>query len=367
MERQTAAAPIPVPFRLKVAEPALTDLRERLARTRLPEQPPGEPWATGTDPAFMRRAIAHWRDRFDWRAQEARLNAFPQYTVPLSGIRLHYLHVPGKAVPGGLPPMPLRPLRGRRGRRLHRGRALAAGLRTVVRARPAALRRRRHRRHLPRTDDRGAWLRAVRRAGRRLGLLRHVDHRGHASGVDDRHPSEHAAAAPRPGKALARFLKEETGYQWIQGTRPQTLAHALTDSPAGLAAWIFEKFRAWTDCDGDPERAVPMDTMLANITLYWLTGAIGSSFWPYYARMHSPWPLRDGGISVPTGYAEFPHEILKPPRSMAERVYTDLRRWTTMPRGGHFAALEQPEALADEIRAFFRPLRGVGPARPGRA
>ena len=157
---------------------------------------------------------------------------------------------------------------------------------------------------------------------------------------------------------LAHFLKEETGYQWIQGTRPQTLAFALTDSPAGLAAWLFEKFRAWTDCDGDPRNAIPLDTMLANIALYWFTGAIGSSFWPYYARMHASWPIREGSIGVPTGYAAFPHEILRPPRSLAERVYTDIRRWTEMPRGGHFAALEQPEALAGEITAFFRPLRG---------
>jgi microsomal epoxide hydrolase len=403
MERQTAAAPTPAPFRLKVAEPALTDLRERLARTRLPEQPPGEPWATGTDPAFMRRAIAHWRDRFDWRAQEARLNAFPQYTVPLSGIRLHYLHVPGKAVPGGLPPMPLLLSHGWPGSVFEfldiiprltdpaRFGGDAADAFTVVapslpgyglsfepgqpRFAVDAIADTFHElmtgvlgyeRFGAQGGDWGCFVTSIIAAthpesmtGIHLNMLPLRRDPAMAAGATEEET--------RYLKALARFLKEETGYQWIQGTRPQTLAHALTDSPAGLAAWIFEKFRAWTDCDGDPERAVPMDTMLANITLYWLTGAIGSSFWPYYARMHSPWPLRDGGISVPTGYAEFPHEILKPPRSMAERVYTDLRRWTTMPRGGHFAALEQPEALADEIRAFFRPLRGVGPARPGRA
>jgi microsomal epoxide hydrolase len=156
---------------------------------------------------------------------------------------------------------------------------------------------------------------------------------------------------------LTIFLKEETGYQWIQGTKPQTLAFALTDSPAGLAAWIVEKFRRWSDCGGDVEAAFSKDALLANISLYWFTGAIGSSFWPYYARLHGAWPIPDGGITVPTGYAEFPHEILSPPRSMAERVYTDIRRWTVMPRGGHFAAMEQPEALAAELRAFFRPLR----------
>jgi microsomal epoxide hydrolase len=160
---------------------------------------------------------------------------------------------------------------------------------------------------------------------------------------------------------LAHWLKEETGYQWIQGTRPQTLAFALTDSPAGLAAWIVEKFRAWSDCGGDPATVFSKDAILADIALYWFTGAIGSSFWPYYARMHGPWPIPEGAtIDVPMGYAEFPREILRPPRSLAARVYTDIRRWSVMPRGGHFAAMEQPEALAEELRAFFRPLRRGG-------
>jgi microsomal epoxide hydrolase len=157
---------------------------------------------------------------------------------------------------------------------------------------------------------------------------------------------------------LAHWLKEETGYQWIQGTRPTTLSFGLTDSPLGLAAWIAEKFHRWTDNDGTIESAVDRDAMLANIMLYWVTGAIGSSFWPYYARMHEPWPIPEGGtITVPTGYAEFPKEILSPPRSLAERTYVNIQRWTPMSKGGHFAAMEQPEALAKEIRDFFRPLR----------
>jgi microsomal epoxide hydrolase len=118
-----------------------------------------------------------------------------------------------------------------------------------------------------------------------------------------------------------------------------------------------EKFRAWTDNSGSPEDAVSRDAMLANIALYWFTGAIGSSFWPYHARMHGPWPVPDGEtIKVPMGYAEFPKEILSPPRSLAARTYADIRRWTRMPKGGHFAALEQPEALAREVTAFFRGL-----------
>ena len=154
---------------------------------------------------------------------------------------------------------------------------------------------------------------------------------------------------------LETFLKEEIGYQWIQGTRPQTLAFGLSDSPVGLAAWIVEKFRAWTDCNGDPRNALTMDEMLGNVSLYWFTGCIGASFWPYYARMHGAWPI-DGRIEVPTGYAQFPREILRPPRASADRVF-DIRRWSVMPKGGHFAALEQPDALAAEIRAFFRDLR----------
>jgi len=158
-------------------------------------------------------------------------------------------------------------------------------------------------------------------------------------------------------RELEVWLKEGTGYQWIQGTRPQTLAFGLSDSPAGLAAWIVDKFRAWSDCGGDVESAFTRDHLLANIRLYWFTGAIGSSFWPYDARMHGPWPIPEGGVRVPVGYAEFPREIVRPPRSLAERTYTDIRRWTVLPRGGHFAAMEQPAALAHEIVEFFRPLR----------
>jgi microsomal epoxide hydrolase len=152
-------------------------------------------------------------------------------------------------------------------------------------------------------------------------------------------------------KELSAWLKEETGYQWIQGTKPQTLAYGLTDSPAGLAAWIAEKFRKWSD------GGIRRDDLLANVSLYWFTGAIGSSFWPYHARMHRPWPIPVGRtVDVPTGYAEFPKEMLRPPRSLASQMYTDIRRWTVMEKGGHFAALEQPRALADEVWQFFRVL-----------
>ncbi|MBV9775454.1 MAG: epoxide hydrolase, partial [Acetobacteraceae bacterium] len=169
-------------------------------------------------------------------------------------------------------------------------------------------------------------------------------------------PSEEEAQYFRE---VATWVKEEPGYQAIQGTRPQTLASGLADSPARLAAWIVEKFRAWSDNDGTIESAIDRDRMLANISLYWFTGCVGASFWPYYARLHGPWPIPAGRtVDVPMGYAAFPREIRRPPRSVAEASYTDIRRWTKMEKGGHFAAMEQPAALAGDVAAFFRALRG---------
>jgi microsomal epoxide hydrolase len=157
---------------------------------------------------------------------------------------------------------------------------------------------------------------------------------------------------------LKHFAAEEAGYQIIQGTKPQTLAFALTDSPVGLAAWFVEKFRTWTDCGGNPEAALNRDQMLADISFYWFTGCIGSSFWPYYERLHSPWLVPEGTtVDIPLGYAQFPCEIIRPPRMIAEKVFSNIQRWSVMPKGGHFAAMEQPEALASEVTEFFRNIR----------
>ena len=143
----------------------------------------------------------------------------------------------------------------------------------------------------------------------------------------------------------------------IQGTRPQTLAYGLTDSPVGLAAWIVEKFRAWSDCGGDVERRFTRDEILTQLTLYWVTATINSANRLYYERNRHPRALgADDRVRVPTAVAIFPADIDKPPREWGERVY-DVRRWTVMPRGGHFAAFEEPELLAADIREFFRPLR----------
>tara|TARA_S200000501_G_C20782578_1_gene725702 strand:- start:837 stop:1382 length:546 start_codon:yes stop_codon:yes gene_type:complete len=156
-------------------------------------------------------------------------------------------------------------------------------------------------------------------------------------------------------KSLKNFLKEESGYQFIQGTRPQTLSYSLNDSPAGLAAWICEKFYSWSDCGGNIYSTFSKDQLLSNVSLYWFTQAIGSSFWPYYSRIHGSWPIPDKKrINVPIGYCEFPFEILRPPRSLAENYFSNIVRWSIAERGGHFAAMEQPEVLANEIHKTFK-------------
>jgi pimeloyl-ACP methyl ester carboxylesterase len=155
---------------------------------------------------------------------------------------------------------------------------------------------------------------------------------------------------------MEKFRTGETGYQWIQGTKPQTLAYGLNDSPAGLAAWIVEKFRTWSDCHGDVEKSFSKDQMLTNVTIYWMTQTINSSTRLYYEARHHPWRLKPGTkIEAPTAVALFPGELILPPRHWAERVY-NIKRWTMMPKGGHFAAMEEPELLATDVRQFFQSL-----------
>jgi pimeloyl-ACP methyl ester carboxylesterase len=170
-------------------------------------------------------------------------------------------------------------------------------------------------------------------------------------------------AQPNPAEEafleqLANWLREETGYSQMMATKPQTLSYALTDSPVGLAAWVLEKFRTWSDCAGNPDSWLGREYLATNLMLYWAPGAIGSSFWPYYARYHSSWIVPRGEkVMVPCGYAEFAGEFLRPPRSLAEHMYGNITRWTKMKRGGHFPAVEQPAELCQEIREYFRTLR----------
>jgi len=371
------------PFRLEVPAPALEDLRERLARTRLPDEPPLEPWSTGTSLSYLEELIDYWRTRFDWRAWEAKLNTFPQFQAQIGGIDLHFIHQPSKKPkaipllishgwPGSVfefhklipllaehfsvvaPSLPGYGLSFKPGQKRFGAPEIAdlfAELMTSLG----------YERFAYQGGDWGAsigsvlgWKHPQRLLGLHLNLL-----------MVPRNPNQTVSTPEEKAyiEQLRHFLKEEAGYQAIQGTKPQTLAYGLTDSPAGLAAWIVEKFRAWTDNDGNPERAVSRDEMLANISLYCFTGAIGSSFWPYYARLHGEWPIPRGKtVDVPFAYAEFPKEILTPPRSIASKVYTNIQRWTVMPKGCHFAALEQPQALARDIIEFFRSRNGQEPS-----
>ena len=364
------------PFRLHITDSALADLGDRLAHTRWPENPPLEPWSTGTSLSYLQELVSYWESEFDWRAQEARINGFRQFTVPVKGVDLHFIHQPGRGAnpmplllshgwPGSIvefleliplltehftvvaPSLPGYTLSFKPGQPRFGVEEIAdtfAALMTDVLG---------YKKFGAQGGDWGAFI-TSRLAYTRPELLTGIHLNMLASRRDPK-----MLENPNPEEKifldqLNHWLKEETGYQWIQGTKPTTLSYGLTDSPAGLAAWIAEKFHAWSDNDGTIESAIQRDDLLANISLYWFTGAIGSSFWPYYARMHRPWPVPEGKtVDVPMGYAEFPKEILSPPRSLAEKTYTNIKRWTVMEKGGHFAALEHPGVLAGEIKAFF--------------
>jgi microsomal epoxide hydrolase len=355
----------PKPFRVQIPDAAIADLRERLARTRFPDEPPLEPWSTGTSLSYLRELIKYWQEGFDWRVQEAKLNAFRQYTASVGGIELHFIHEPGR----GANPMPLLVSHGWPGSVWEFNRLiplLTEHFTVVAPSLPGftlSFKPGQPRFGVEETADAfvelmsgvlgyerfgaqggdwGAFISA------RLGCAHPQRLTGiHLNYLPVRRDPK-PADEPDWARQIAHWASEESGYIAIQGTKPQTLAYGLTDSPAGLAAWIAEKFRSWSDAP------VGRDDLLTNISLYWFTGAIGSSFWPYYARAHRGWPIPEGKtVDVPVGYAEFPREILRPPRALAEKTYRNIRRWTLMKKGGHFAALEQPEALAEEIKAFF--------------
>jgi pimeloyl-ACP methyl ester carboxylesterase len=380
----------PQPFALSIPDKDIADLKSRLALTRLPDAAPGEPWAFGSSVDYVRELVAYWKDRFDWRAQEAALNAFPQFKVPLHDIDVHYLRVEGV----GPNPYPLLLMHGWPGSvyefldiipRLTDPAKFGGDARDAFTVIAPSLpgyglsfKPGQTRFAIPEMADCLHDLMTEVLGFKTFAVQGGDWGAGVASLIGQKYPSSvcgihlNLLFAPRDqnvvgsspddaryAKQLAHWLKEEIGYQQIQGTKPQTLAFALNDSPAGLAAWMVEKFRTWSDCDGVPENAISRDRMLANISLYWFTGAIGSSFWPYYGRLHAPrWPISPAEpVKVPTGYAAFPKEIIVPPRDLAAKTYTDIRRWSVMKKGGHFAAMEQPAALADEVFQFFRPLR----------
>ena len=381
----------PEPFSVHIDDEVLEDLRNRLAATRWPNELPGTGWDYGSNLDYMKELVDYWRNEFDWRAQEALINSFSHYKTDVEGLGIHFIHERGN----GPNPMPLVITHGWPGTFFemykliplltdpasHGGDpadsfdVVAPSLpgfgfsdysreRGVEVARTAALWEVLMTQHLgyPRFAAHGGDIGAG--VTSRLGY-------GHAESLIGIHLTSITRPVPYlgdgareltdPEKTHMREREEwqqsEGGYAHIQGTKPQTLAYGLNDSPVGLAAWIVEKYRTWSDCGGDVEKRFTKDELLTTVTIYWATETITSSTRMYKENQRYTWTLSpDERIEVPTGVAAFPAEISRPPREWGERSY-NLQSWTPMPSGGHFAALEEPQILAEDIRQFFRPLR----------
>jgi pimeloyl-ACP methyl ester carboxylesterase len=382
------------PFDPRIDDSTLHDLHARLATARLPAGDARD-WDAGTSPAYLRELVEYWRSGYDWRAREAELGRFAHFRTTLAGTAVHFIHERGH----GDAPLPLILTHGFPDSFLRfvkliplladpagHGGDPADAFDVIVPSLPGY--------GFSEPPDRKTDIFHV--ADRwhelmtsELGYDRYGVHggdwgstvseriaRSHAGSVVGMHltdvPFWHAMQKPddpNPAEAeylasIDHYLQVEGAYAMIQGTRPQTLADSLTDSPAGLAAWLVDFFYRWSDCNGDLESRFTKDELLTNIMIYWTTGSIGSAFLPYYDFMHAGavrWMIEKarewvGSADVPTGFARFPKDLTHPPREWAERFF-NVQRWTELPRGGHFGALEEPGLLAEDIRAFFRPLR----------
>jgi pimeloyl-ACP methyl ester carboxylesterase len=382
------------PFSIQVPDELLEDLQRRLSKTRWVRDETDD-WADGTNHHYLRGLVAYWQTGFDWRAEEAKLNRFKHFRVAVDGANLHFILEKGR----GPAPLPiilthgypdsfyrfykLIPLLADPG---GHGRDPDDAFDVVVPSLPG------YGFSEPRAEEGGAFgfgdvLHKL--MTEQLGYGRFAAHggdwgstvtehlaRSHSRSVVGIHltdiPFWHSFQRPnnlsRAEQAflekLETFQREDGAYAMIQGTRPRTPSPALNDSPAGLAAWIIEKFEEWSDCAGDIESRFTKDELLTNVMIYWVSGTIGSSFQPYRDFMKAGagrWMMEMakgwiGSSKTPAGFALFPKDIATPPREWANRFY-NVQRWTELPRGGHFAALEEPELLAAEIREFFRPLR----------
>ena len=373
---------------ISVADDDLDDLRGRLRRTRWPAGWPGAGgWDAGTDPRELRRLADYWAAGYDWRKHEAEINALPSRFADIDGTPVHYLRFDAER-PGALPiilthgwPSSVLELAGlaqRLAEPSRHGGDAADAFTVIVPSLPGYA-------FSPQRPVLGGgengqthelWHRLMRGV---LGFERYAAHGGDlGAGISSRlagaHPEAvagvHLLAVAFPPRydadsltaderayldSVAAWTAEEGGYQHEQSTRPLTLSYGLTDSPAGLLAWITEKYRAWSDCGGDLPARFSDYFVLTQASLYWFTNSIGTSFRPYYEYQRG---LTDRveRVTVPTAVAVFPADLTQPPREWAERVY-NVTRYTRMPRGGHFAAHEEPELLAADITEFFRALR----------
>jgi microsomal epoxide hydrolase len=378
-------------FEIRVSDQDLDDLRERLSRTRWPDQIPGSGWDYGTELGYLQELCEYWREKFDWRAQEALLNRFEHYRTEIDAQPLHFLHARSK-VPEALPLVithgwpgsvfefykilgPLTDPESHGGDRADAFHVVCPSMpgygwsgptrepgwdvRRVAGVVAKLMARLGYARYGAQGGDWGALVTThlgLLDAAHLCGLHLNMVVAGPPPGAAD--PMEGVSPEEAQGIAdLGQFQLHETGYQQIQGTKPQTLGYALTDSPAGLAGWIVEKFRSWSDCDGDVERRFTKDELLTNVMIYWVTRTINSSVRLYCESMRAGrFAVADEKVEVPTGCAIFPKEMIRPPRRWAE-AYFDVQRWSVMESGGHFAALEEPRVLVEDVRAFFRELR----------
>jgi pimeloyl-ACP methyl ester carboxylesterase len=365
-------------FRLDVPERELDDLRDRLTRVRWPSELPGAGWAYGVPLGYLQELAEYWLHGYDWRAAEARLNEWPQYTTVIDGAQVHFAHLrspnpdalslvlthgwPGSIVEFTavsklltdfhlvLPSIPGFTLSGpvrERGWEFTR----------VARAWTQLMTRLGYKQYGVQGGDWGAAIsREVGRIdpGRVVGVHLNLIPGGGATAEPTPAELEPLDKAERERtwaswRRQQEFAKEQQGYADLQSTRPQTLAYGLTDSPVGQLAWIAEKFAAWTD----PATPVDRDVLLTNVMLYWLTRTAGSSGAIYYERAHAPyWGQPPEPSTTPTAVLDLAHENFVPLRHKVART-DNVVRWTSHPHGGHFAALEQPEVLAADVRAFF--------------
>ncbi|WP_413755710.1 epoxide hydrolase family protein [Streptomyces sp. MMBL 11-3] len=395
------------PFRIDVPQAELDDLHARLDRTRWPDELPGVGWEYGVPRTYLRELVEYWRHSYDWRAAEARLNAWPQFTTVVDGATIHFAHIrspepdatallmthgwPGSVAEfldvagpltdprahGGDPAdafhlvLPSIPGFGLSGPTRDTG----WEFRRVAAAFAVLMDRLGHHRFGAQGGDWGAAIsRELGRThpGRVIGV--HLNLLPGAHATTEPAAEELASLSPQEReRTLAswrrhqEWTRERQGYADLQSTRPQTLAYGLTDSPVGQLAWIAEKFKEWTDSDERPEDAVDRDLLLTNVMLYWLTGTAGSSARIYYERAHASGggaPARPS--TVPTALAAFPRDNFVPLRHHADRT-DNIVRWTEFDRGGHFAAMEEPDLLVGDVRAFFAQLRAADEAAAGGA
>lgn len=374
------------PYAVAVADAALADLAERLRRTRWPEAEPVSDGSQGVPLAWMRDICAHWLQRYDWRACERRINAWPQYRTELDGLGIHFLHVRSPE-PGAMPLLLthgwpgsivefLQVLGPLTDPRAHGGDAADAfevicpslpgygfsdkpaetgwSVERIARAWAQLMARLGHERYFAQGGDWGAMVTTAlsRRdpehcAGIHLNMAMAMPTQDDVAQLTER---ERAALA-----RMEQYRRHDSGYAKLQGTRPQTLGYGLTDSPVGQAAWILEKFWGWVDHDGSgPDAVISRDELLDNVMLYWLPATAASSARLYWESLRA---MDREPVTAPTAVSVFPGEIFRPSRRWVAHRYQDLRYFNEPGRGGHFAAFEQPALFVQELRTAFRGMR----------